>query len=515
MIVIPSCLKYAREIFSNVLFGFFKQLRFAGSPILSLMFVSFAAQGVDWEVKSSDDLPDSIAGDGTCKASNDLCTLRAAIEEANSINEPHTIILEGMSYTLSHKQNQRVLPLVIQADCTVGQVTCGIGSNKITIQGRGPDVTTIQLKDGEEGRLVYVAQNNMVELSGIKLANGKLKVARNDNSYPGSGGGGAIKIQAGAHAVIKNVSLENNEVQRDHGGAIYNSGTLYLSDSKMLGNRYESAGPPGYGGALYHRGDYAGLTDTLIENNEAVLGGGIYVAYTNVSGQSERAAPRMDINRSMIRGNTAIRAGGGLYDAGSETELSDISIVNNTVESRADSLGGGGIYKTGTGVVYHAHASTTDRELRGAAIFRDTRSVQYACRACHIDFARMPNNGKYTDVGLVNKILYTMPPAHPNTCDIQCAVDVMFHLSQAEGYDLRQTDNASDLRGSDWYGSRSLKLEEVLFEGNSFRGRADHCKIAVPVNAVANVSEENVRVVPEGGPTCRSTAPRRPTNIED
>ena len=151
---------------------------------------------------------------------------------------------------------------------------------------------------------------------------------------------------------------------------------------------------------------------------------------------------------------------------------------------------------------YYAYASAANSE-RGAAIFNDGFSGRYGCQTCHIDFGFTPNNGRYSDFGLVNKILYMMPPSDPSICGIQCAVDVMSYLRQADiPYDLIRADNPYDFRGSEWYGSRLLKLNGAHFEGNTSRQGADHCK-TVRARWVTYVPEDYVRVVPEGGRACR------------
>ena len=96
-----------------------------------------------------------------------------------------------------------------------------------------------------------------------------------------------------------------------------------------------------------------------------------------------------------------------------------------------------------------------------------------------------------------------MPPSDPSICGLQCAVDVMSYLRQADiPYNLKVANNPYDPNESDWTGRRTLKIKGAHFEGNTSSVGADHCKTAAPLNVVTNVWEEDVRVVPEGGRAC-------------
>src|SRR5947208_9511102 len=60
-----------------------------------------AARATPFLVNSTDDAPDAVPGDGICATLSELCTLRAAIMEANQLPGAHTITMPGGIYHLT------------------------------------------------------------------------------------------------------------------------------------------------------------------------------------------------------------------------------------------------------------------------------------------------------------------------------------------------------------------------------------------------------------------------------
>src|SRR5437870_8829452 len=52
-------------------------------------------------VNSTDDAPDAVPGDGICATLSGVCTLRAAIMEANQLPGAHTVTLPAGTYRLT------------------------------------------------------------------------------------------------------------------------------------------------------------------------------------------------------------------------------------------------------------------------------------------------------------------------------------------------------------------------------------------------------------------------------
>ncbi len=157
--------------------------------------------------------------------------------------------------------------------------------NSITILGHD----TVFDGNGMQAMTVSGAGTNLT-LTNVTIRNGKADITT---------GGGAIWISGGAIVNVVNVIFENN--QADFGGAVYNSGSSFNADAAIfIGNHATS----GNGGAL--------LTDAL---------GSSY------------------LNQSIIDGNTASVAGGGLAVEGNDpqnvNDRSVINLSNSTVSNNA------------------------------------------------------------------------------------------------------------------------------------------------------------------------------------
>ncbi len=131
------------------------------------------------------------------------------------------------------------------------------------------------------------------------------------------------------------------------GGAIYNSGTLALTNSSLSGNLVSN-----YGGGIYNTAILT-MTHSTLSGNSAGYGGGIYEAYGSLttianstfsdnqaSGSGGGIVNNYGIlvvmNNTFV-GNTAYEDGGGIYNAG------DLTMDNSTFSDNSANYLGGGI----------------------------------------------------------------------------------------------------------------------------------------------------------------------------
>ncbi|MFM6871197.1 MAG: cadherin domain-containing protein, partial [Dolichospermum sp.] len=236
-------------------------------------------------------------------------SLREAIVQANTANVNGTIFLGEGRYTLA----------------TADDLDIQLQGKTLTIQGQGKDLTIL---DGNSlDRFFEVHSGATVILSGVTITNGKA----------------------------------------DFGGAIYNSGNLGISDSKIENNQalgingvngaagsngYPSGGNPGPGGtggsassgedagggAIYNSGIIT-IINTAISNNQAIGGrGGNGGSGGSGSSPAFFGAPFIG-GRGGDGGNGGNGGdawGGGLFNAGQAT------LTNITVGSHSVTAGTGG-----------------------------------------------------------------------------------------------------------------------------------------------------------------------------
>ncbi len=151
---------------------------------------------------------------------------------------------------------------------------------------------------------------------GSATENGKGNSARN---------GGAIYASNGSYTLeITNSKFYGNEATTDHGGAIYGSGAITVTDGIFDGNIAN-----GNGGAI-RGGSTLMMESSTIQNGRANEGGGAW-------------ASKVTLLDSTITGNTAGSKGGGIFSV-SDLKVSDSNFSSNKVTNSGANYGGGAIY---------------------------------------------------------------------------------------------------------------------------------------------------------------------------
>jgi predicted outer membrane repeat protein len=184
----------------------------------------------------------------------------------------------------------------------------------LTIAGGTVTINDLEIRHGDNG----------ITLSG---PNATLTV--NDSSFVNNQGsdGGAISVPKSANdgpVVSDSVFMDNKAT--DAGGAIYNNSAgdgVTVTGSTFLGNV-----AAGDGGAIY---DFCGigehLTDSLVEDNKASEGGGIWFSPDG----------SMVLNEDTISHNDATGNGGGI----AAVEFNTLQLQNSTITGNRAADGGG------------------------------------------------------------------------------------------------------------------------------------------------------------------------------
>lgn len=266
-------------------------------------------------VNSTADATDANPGDSKCETviGNGVCTLRAAIQEANALPGENTINLPTGTYVLTIPGRQEDGALTGDLD---------VRDNLMLV---GNDVTTT-IVDGNQLDRVFDVANTSMKMSGITIRNGYIE------SFAGCftcGGGGIYNNQG--HVELANSSVGNNTVLNERGGGILNEGSLLLTNSTIENNML--IGDTLYSGGGIENTGAMSIVDSIIQHNDAGYGYG-----GGVSGVS------VYVSGSTFSGNRAGVGGGGLALSGESTILASI-IANNEAEFLGDAAeGGGGLY---------------------------------------------------------------------------------------------------------------------------------------------------------------------------
>jgi hypothetical protein len=165
-----------------------------------------------------------------------------------------------------------------------------------------------------------------------------------------------LEVGGGSSLTLDHITLQGGYSEAFNGGAIYNSGTLSLSNCTLYGNisffsGYVASLRGGEGGAIYNNAGTVKISNSIISGNWATgngytYGGGIY-----------NAAGTVTISHSTISGNDAESYdgqgdGGGIYNNGTVTVENSSSITGNiAADFGPDVYNLGTLYLDGTSTI--------------------------------------------------------------------------------------------------------------------------------------------------------------------
>lgn len=252
----------------------------------------------DFSVQSTTDASDDNAGDGVCHTTiqNHLCTLRAAIDEANAATGPVTIYVPAGRYTITKP------PVSNFIDNIDGNLVLANHLYPVTLVGAGADNTIID--GGQLDGVMTLGDFGFapVSLHGLTLSNGK-------------GFGSGLAVYTGS-ALVDRARVTGNLGYQGNGIWLYGSATLTLTDSTVDGNT--SNGTAGEGG-----------------------GAGIFAS----------TGSQLNVLNSTISNNFSHAAAGGIFNDGATVSIAFSTIANNT--QYFSNINGGGVASGINGGTWH------------------------------------------------------------------------------------------------------------------------------------------------------------------
>lgn len=305
-------------------------------------------------VNSTLDAVDANPGDGLCEiSSGGPCTLRAAIQEANALDNtdgPDRITIPAGTYTLSiegiDEQLASTGDLDIREDLTVE----GSGSENTIIDAAGVD------------RVFDITRGN-VAISGLTIRGGQIQ--DDTELFEGIGGGirnednltlvdsivtgnvatvgAGVGNYNGTLRIMRSVISGNGNASTIRGGGVsnyanYDPAILELSDTTISGNQAESGG--GIENHTYDGMATATVTRSTISGNTADDGGGL--SNRTVVSYAYDASATLTIRGSTISGNVAGSSGGGIHNRTDVDGTAVVNIANSTIASNTATAGDGG-----------------------------------------------------------------------------------------------------------------------------------------------------------------------------
>ncbi len=245
------------------------------------------SRAIDWLVDTAkdgaDENPEDANCDGDPKTAGSQCTLRAAVQSANTSPGPDTIFVPAGRYRLTVPGGPGD---PVGGDAAEGDLDVGPGG--LVIRGAGASQTII---DGRRRQRVFEVEGGL-DLVEIALTRGSL------GKHFGGLDGGCIRADLDAgRLLLERVIMSGCRSDPGSGGAIFaGNGQVRIVDSALLRNRASS------GAALFLAGVAGEIERSLIANNVAEDSGG---GLLSISGT-------IAITNSTISGNRALIAGGAI-----------------------------------------------------------------------------------------------------------------------------------------------------------------------------------------------------------
>lgn len=286
--------------------------------------VGAANSGSSYFVDSTADATDKNLGDNSCATAANVCTLRAAIMEANAHPGTDTITLKHLAagstpdvfkLTIGGKDDETPDAAIGDLDVTESVNISGFNAAWTVIDGNGKD------------RIFDLHGGTYVDLTSMTIQNG-------DTGFNHDGGGVRAR---GVSASLRFVVLDNNK--GGVGGGIFNGGGQMSLTRVVIKNNQIYAT---VGGGLYNEGGLK-IEQSTFNNNKAYRGGGLYNAGQTLIANSTFSANRAD------------GEGGGIANEnnlGKFVDLSNVTIAYNVADDDTSGTGiAGGVYNEGSGIV--------------------------------------------------------------------------------------------------------------------------------------------------------------------
>jgi len=400
--------------------------------LLATMLVVDSASAFELHVNSTADAIDANPGDAICASPTGECTLRAAVQEANSLPGLDKVIVGPGHYQLAISGAGEDDSATGDLDVRESILISGAGMGTTVIDAAGLDrvfdvvvlgsfnnalaVDQVTIQGGQGGGVRIAGASNtpsIFERVEIRENEGNAIYAEEatiqiiDSSIVHNGTGAALGTFDGSILVRGSTIAENG------GGAIWKSsggfrGTVLLLDSVVRDN----AGSAGY----FHEGG-ADIRDSVIERNGTgfFLGNDTYMtidssAIRDNSGPGVTAGAAYataTVTNSVVSGNR----GSGLI-AACEGEL---NVSNTTISGNVASVGGGilldnafcdvGTYFVGTNLTITGNSADEGGgvAIRGGAFltsyFRIQNSIIAANQASANQDCALTGNGQLTSQG--------------------------------------------------------------------------------------------------------------------
>ncbi len=335
--------------------------------ILLLFFVFSAhASAATFTVNATTDAVDATPGDGNCATAGAVCTLRAAVQEANALAGDDTINIPAGTFTITIEGTGEDFAATGDID---------IRSN-LTISGASKTTTILDANSKDRffhvvGGTYTVAISNMTIKKGsvTNLGGGiyvqpttdtfsLTNVSFESNSAGTSGQGGGV--YSNSPVTGTGLTFTSNTAHGGAGGLYFYGGTSSITNSTFSGNKADPPSGNGWaeGGAVYNDRSALTLTNVTFTGNIAGHGGAMYFNSGSLTGDQLTFTN----NNNPDPAYTGWTLGGAIYF----NYPGDVTITNSAFTGNRIKNGvGGAIEHEGSGTLSITNTSFTNNYSAG------------------------------------------------------------------------------------------------------------------------------------------------------
>jgi len=281
-----------------------------------LVLVASLSSGCSIVVDTTADTLDTNPGDGDCSDSEGFCSVRAALQEAQSSFGRYVITIPQGDYVLDLSSEE------------------GGGTLEITsaVQLQGSDKNQTKIIAGSTGSVITITSGSLIEINSLTVSGGdsqfggglwinNAEVEINDviiEDNQGFTGGGGLLVGSNAEVDMYRCSIRNNQAVGAFGGGILNQGQLFVYDSTISQNQSNRAG-----GIHNSTSGILNLRNTTVSGNTGVSNGS--------STGGLRQLGFAFLNNATITDNEGGRSGRSTGAGGIQITSEATTVVKNSV----------------------------------------------------------------------------------------------------------------------------------------------------------------------------------------
>jgi hypothetical protein len=326
---------------------------------------------VSFTVNTANDTHAAIPTSGHCADSAGACSIRAAVEVADAIDQTVTINIPAGSYPLTIGALEVTDPAGVQL--------LGAGAASTTIVGAASnDVLDVDTASASApGGFAALTTITLSGAEGVSVDGTNDTLELNGSGITGSTAGNGAAVYDAGQLWATNSSFTDNHATVDGGAIFDDQGSVRLDGDTFAGNTAASSG-----GAVYQADGPVAIDNSTFTSNSVTDTSG------SATGGAVVAGDEMELTNDRFAGNSAVSThvggtsstnqgyGGAVYDGYGLIAVAGSTFTGNTASGTAPDSEGGAFYdESGVDITGSTFSGNTVTDGDGGAISEDGAGV--------------------------------------------------------------------------------------------------------------------------------------------